>query len=321
MNIKTRIVAVTTFIVLLSLLNLNPTLGTMSERDWFEGDIEVYGFRLYMEYNLTNLLNNLTASELHGIETDYQLELTDVNPVTCDYVINATMPEGVLGESSSTGDIDLIIDDMMDYFLHFDYVWDDSANTTRLIDFSVGAGFMEFFIDPDWDKFNQALVDIFDRERLIASVAHDSTTTNITMGNFLDSLTHYQILGVEGFSESEEIETVTKWAFTFDLNQSIYYKETPLPFVNVFTPYNKYNASCVLEFTEGGTLVERESITNTGVVLDGEENGDLYLEDTYYEQMIRGGLYPEEASVNIYSVLSAILIVPIIVYISKRRKR
>ncbi|MBY9000031.1 MAG: hypothetical protein KGD64_03885 [Candidatus Heimdallarchaeota archaeon] len=321
MKTKTRIISVISFIVLLSLLNLNPTLGTTSERDWLEGDIEVYGFRMHVGTNYANLLTNLTGSEIMEAEMDYQLELIDVNQVTYDYVFNATMPYGSLGESDSTGDIDYIIDDMMDYFLHFEYVWDDSANITRLIDFNVGNEYLVFFIEPDWDKFNQALADIFDRERLIASIAHDSTTTNITMGDFLDSLTSYQLLGVEGFSESEEIDPVTKWTLTFDLNQSIYDKSTPLPFVDTFTLYNKYNASCVLEYTEGGTLVESESSIRSGIINVDEEEGDLYFEQYSYQQLIRGGLNPEKASVNLYSILSAILVVPIIIYIYIRRKR
>ena len=321
MNTKTRIISVTTFIVLLSLLNLNPTLGVASERDWLEGDVEVYGVRMNAGYNYENLLTNLTGSEFIVAEMDYQLELIDVNQVTYDYTINVTMHYGPLGESDSTGDIDDIIDEMMDHFLYFEYVWDDVENTTRLIDFNIGGYYMVFFIEPDWDKFNQALVDIFDRERLIASVAHDSTTTNITMGEFLDSLTSYQLLGVEGFSESEESAPATSWSLTFDLNQSIYDISNTIPFVDTFTLYNKYNASCVLEYTEGGTLVESESNVRSEIIEDQEEDGEIKVEQFSYQQLIRGGLNPEKTSFNLYSILSAILVVPIIVYIFKRRKR
>ena len=208
---------------------------------------------------------------------------------------------------------------LVDYLFSFEYHWDDVANQSRLTSFHMLGDIFLIVVDPDWDLFNQGLANIGDLDRIIDTVTYNSTTLNITFGDFLDSVPSYQFTRIQGFPGSSISPSTThEWKFEFNLGNVIYQREyDPVFFEWIFTPYSNYNASTIIQFTEGGTLIESTYFDEKIVEEVDEEPLRLESVISYYNKDLR----TSNTSISFNSILVTIIAIPLSIFGLKRKKK
>ena len=309
MNSRARLFIFNSILIAILFCSVSTTTA-YTTRDWKVGDVFYYTY-IYSEKDITvNKIDEVQDAVTSSIETEYKYVLTDIDEISKEVSLNVSIPWGLFPYDMDydTSNTSLLL---IDQLFHFQYNMDYSTNESRLTDFYMLGDTFTFVVEPDWDLFNIVLANVSDRDRQIDWLP----TMNITFGDFIDSVPFYQITGIKGFpGNTEEQGPVYEWKLEFNLANVIYRHEVFIHQPSTFTPYSQYNATAILRFTEGGTLIE--SAYHEVKIIEGE----TYSTETvisFYNVELRAS----ETSINFYTTSITIMVIPLLAYVFKRRKK
>lgn len=292
--------------------------SSAATRDWYVGVSVKYGYALTEDYRSETIIDGLSGYEYGSMEMEIKIKILSVDLNEHEYEANLTMAGGYNDDYSGATDPEFFGYVLTDSF-DVDYDWDDNSNRLVLTDFDFYGFYLTFFLEPEWDLFNSQLDPLFDRDRLIDVVTTDLTTYELYWGDFLDSIASYNIIGVTNLVDSGHSvsNTTHKWTLSFDLSNAIYYHDYDYETsTHSYHMYDVYKASYTLEYTDGGTLEKMELVQEYKVTTNERA---IQTE----EKMIikRGGIEAVSSPIDFGSSILAILILPVLVYLLKPRRK
>ncbi len=317
---KSKIVFILNFVMILVLLNSGSLINASNERDWNAGDVFNYKLIISEKEIYVNEASNLKdIFTVYAIDSELMYIVTAIDDQQKEASANLSSAwydsESASWNCSAANTSQTILDRLF----QFEYHWDDVANQSRLTSFLMWGETYYFVVNPDWVSYNNIFAEIGDRDRIIDTVSYNSTTLNITFGDFLDSVPHYQFTGVQGFPDSSDTPgPAHEWKFEFTFDNFIYKREyDPIHHNYTFTPYIKYNTTCLFKYTEGGTLIENTYFEKK-ITIDSED--EPYIIETLYAFYNRD-LRASNTSLTSYSAIISIMVLPLLLHFYRRRKR
>jgi len=306
--------------ILITILMINSSLhSSATTRDWYVNSSVKYAYILRASEKITTITDELVGYEYVSEEMEIRLDIISIDSINHELVANITTGIGYMGEVDENTDAELLSNSLAEYLIYINYRWDEIGNRLVLTDFDMYYFMMFFFIEPEWEIFNTNMGRLLDRTQIVDTVVNGPTTYEITFGDFLDSIVSYNIMGVSDTMGSQFTlsNSSTKWSFNFDLSNVIYAREYDSESGEYsYFPYSKYTVSYVLDFTEGGTLIllDYNMITEvtTNEVIEEEELGMLIQ---------KGGLDAVKTPFNFSYSLLSLMILPVLIYFSKKKKR
>ncbi len=314
MTKKTKTVFTLNFVLLSVLLCSLFTSASALERDWNVGD-ELYFESSYAEAVSILGVNDLPLTYTQTSTYGYEFDILDIDESLKVAQINLSIVYETVSQDYHY-DATNVSNWLVDNYFNFQYHWDESTNQTRLTDVYLMGGETHIIVEPNWEAVNSILANLSNRDRIIASVSHDSTVDNVTFGDFLDSANSYGVTGIEGFPGSIE-STGHEWALNFDLSNMIYEREfNSTSFEYDFTPYPLYSISSILKYSSGGTLLESTFFRVTEI-----EKVDGIYHSEFTISMLKDGFQTSSTSFSAYSALLTLLVVPLVFQFFKRKKK
>jgi hypothetical protein len=317
MKTNTKILIINSFMIIV-LLSI-PTSAS-SVRDWNVGDAFNYKLIISEKEIYVNEVSNLRdVRTVYAMDSELKYVVTAIDDQQKEASANLSTAwfesESASWNCSATNTSQTILDRLF----QFEYHWDEVANQSRLTSFLMWGESYYFVVDPDWISFNDVFANIGNRDRIIDTVSYNSTLLNITFGDFLDSVPHYQFMGVQGFPDSSNgLGPAHEWKFEFTFDNFIYKREyDPVHHNYTFTPYTKYNATCLFKYTEGGTLIENTYFEKK-IITDSEDIP--YIIETLYTFYNRD-LREANTSLTSYSAIISIMVMPVLLLFYKRKKK
>ncbi len=320
--LKKRLVQTTITCALLTVLSVSIMLPGSAAivRDWYEEGVYVFGSANREEYISTSLLEDLSYKSEYVGEGERMYTITDIFELTKELEVEAKYDNGYEDTFTFNFDADSISTNMADNFFYHNYRWDEDRSRIILTSFRADFGSIRYFVEPDWELFNTNLEALADRNQIVDTVIHETTEHEITLGDFLDSIPSYKIMGI---SDTEQTpfsisNTSTKWSMTFDLSNYIYRSEWDYiegTYSYSYFPYSKYLVSVSLDYSDGGTLIsydctESYEVTTDERIIKGEE-----------EYRIRkGGSSAIRTPYNFSYALLSLLIVPTVILYNKKKR-
>ncbi len=293
--------------------------STAATRDWYVNTSAKYALILSESEKTITTIDALEGFECYSEEMEVRLDIISIDLNIHEYVANLTIANIGTGDYEGYTDAEEISDYFGDYLFDIDYTWDENGNRLVLTDFDMEDFTLFFFIEPDWEIFNTNMERLLDRTTIVDTVTDGLTTYEITLGDFLDSIVSYNIMGVSDTVESQFTlsNSLTKWSFSFDLSNVIYERK----YVDEtqgysYFPYSKYTVSYTLDFTDGGTLnlLEYNKIT--------EMTSDEVVEEGVSSVIVqKGGFDAVNTPFNLCYTLLSLMILPVLIYFSKKKKR
>ncbi len=291
--------------------------SSAATRDWYVGSSVKYAYILTTTERSTTIIDGLEGYEYGSAEMEIRFDIISIDSANQEYVANMSSGEGNMGEYEGYANAEALSNLLADNLIQINYRWDEIGNRLLLTNFDIYFYMLFFFIEPDWEIFNTNMGRLLNRTQIVDTVVNDPTTYEITFGDFLDSIISYNIMGVSDTVDSQFTlsNSSTKWTFNFDLSNVIYRSVYDYDTSSYF-PYSKYTASYTLDFTEGGTLTLLEYNTIAEVTTD-----DAILEEEFGMIIQEGGFDAVSTPFNFSYSLLSLMILPILIYLSKKKKR
>ncbi|MHA1199110.1 MAG: hypothetical protein ACTSQF_07155 [Candidatus Heimdallarchaeaceae archaeon] len=319
---KKRFVHTTITYALLTVLSVSLTLPGSAAivRDWYEDDVYVFGLVFKGEIIFTSLTEDLSTKveSIDGSERMYTI--TEIFESTKEVEVEAKYDYGYETTLTFYFDADSISTYYANTFFYHSYIWDEENGRIILIGFQADFGDIKYFVEPDWELFNTNLESFVDRTQVIDSVTHDSTTDEITLGDFLDAIPSYEIMGI---SDTEQTpfsisNSSTKWSMTFDLSNYMYkYEWDFIEDTISYFPYSKYIISITLDYSDGGTLIAYDYTLSYEVTID-----ETIIKGEEEHRIRKGGSSAIQTPINFsYALLSLFIVPTVILYNKKKRNR
>ncbi len=305
--------------ILIIILMINSSLhSSAATRDWYVGTSVKYALIWSESITTITTIDALEGFGYCSEEMEIRFDIISIDSINHELVANMTIAGIGTGESDGYTDAGVISGLLADSLFDIDYRWDKKGDRLVLTDFDMHYFDMVFFIEPDWEIFNTNMGRLLDRTQIVDIVTDGLWTTyEITLGDFLDSIVSYDIMGVRDTVDSQFTlsNSSTKWSFSFDLSNVIYKRECGTH-VDSYFPYSTYTVSYTLDFTEGGTLNLLEYNIITEVTTD-----DAVEEEVYSVIIQKGGFEAVETPSNFSYSLLSLMILPVLLYFSKKKKR
>lgn len=317
---KKRFVQTIITCALLSVLSINVILPGSAAivRDWYEDGVYVFGSVGREEFILTSITEDLSARVEYIDESEKMYTITEIFEIVKEVEVEVKYDSGSESTYSISFDADSISNYYANTFFYHNYIWDEETSRIILTSFDAYFGNIKYFVEPDWELFNTNMEDLADRTQVVDTVSNGYTTSEITLGEFLDAIPSYKIRGI---SDTEQTpfsisNSSTKWLMTFDLSNYIYRSEWDyIEDSYSYFPYSKYLVSVALDYSEGGTLISYDwslsyEVTTDESIIKGKE-----------EYRIRkGGSSDIGTPINFSYALLSLLIVPIVILYNKRKR-
>ncbi len=319
--LKKRFVQTSITCALLTVLSVNLILPGSAAivRDWEEGDEYVFGMVANGEISYTSLAEDLSSKSVFIDESERMYTITEIFESIKEVKVEAKYDSGNEATHTFHFDADLISTYYTNNFFYHNYRWDEENSRIILVGFQADFGNINYFVEPDWELFNTNLESLVDRTEIVDTVTHDYTTDEITLGDFLDAIPSYKIMGI---SDTEQTpfsisSSSTKWSITFDLSNYMYKSELDhINYTLSYFPYSKYLVSIILDYSDGGTLIAYDSTLSYEVTTDET----IYKGEEEY-RIRKGGSSAIRTPYNfIYAILS-FLIVPIVILCNKKKEK
>lgn len=320
--LKKKFAHTTITCALLTVLSVSLILPSSAAivRDWYEDDVYVFGMVMNGEISYTSLSEDLSYKIESIYESEVMYTLTEIFESTKEVEVEAKYDSGNENTLTFYFDADLISTYYATTFFYHNYRWDEENSRIILIGFDADFGNINYFVEPDWELFNTNLEVLGDRTQVVDTVTHDYTTDEITLGDFLDAIPSYKIMGISDTKQTpfSISNSSTKWSMTFDLSNYIYESEWDyIEETYSYFPYSRYLVDITLDYSDGGTLIAYD------YTLSYEVTTDETIHKGEMEHRIRkGGSSAIRAPYNFSYVLLSFLIVPtVILYNKKKRNR
>ncbi|TET75820.1 MAG: hypothetical protein E3J43_07695 [Candidatus Heimdallarchaeota archaeon] len=320
--LKKRFVHTTITYALLTVLSVSLTLPGSAAivRDWYEDDVYVFGMVFKGEIIFTSLTEDLSTKYESIDESERMYTITNIFESTKEVEVEAKYDYGYETTLTFHFDADSISTYYANTFFYHNYRWDEENSRIVLTSFNADLGIIKYFVEPDWELFNTNLEALGDRTQVVDTVTHDSSTYEITLGDFLDAIPSYKIMGISDTKQTpfSISNSSTKWSMTFDLSNYMYESEWDyIEETYSYFPYSKYIVNVALDYSNGGTLIAYDytlsyEVTTDESIIKGEE-----------EYRIRkGGSSAIRAPYNFsYALLSFLIVPTVILYNKKKRNR
>ena len=247
MNSRARLFILNSILITILFCSVSTTTA-YNTRDWNVGDELYFDYLISQKEIYVNEAEKIRDTVTYSSSFENKYVITDIIELSREIFVNLSIPMEVEPYPLNwTYTANYSSNVLVDYLFSFEYHWDDVANQSRLTSFHMLGDIFLIVVDPDWDLFNQGLANIGDLDRIIDTVTYNSTTLNITFGDFLDSVPSYQFTGIQGFPGSSISPSTThEWKFEFNLGNVIYQREyDPVFFEWIFTPYSNYKCISV----------------------------------------------------------------------------
>lgn len=258
MGIKLRHFFLTSFIIF-GFLSLSLQPIEAATRSWDVDDIVIWGTESRVAISVTDLVENVATSDFVVSQDEMKYNITYINTISKEYDAITITAGGIsFINDRDYGSSDFVNDELTpDDFYSGNFVWDYEHNVTVCEDFSfdlnVGS---RYLIEPNWESINNAFIDLVDGEHLIDTVADPylPITHNITLTDIV-SENDILFMGENDFTAAQaKFEpTTTLWTFEFNLSNYVKYSQWNGT-MNIYTPYEVYCQSLLLNFTDGGIL-------------------------------------------------------------------
>ncbi|MHA1199111.1 MAG: hypothetical protein ACTSQF_07160 [Candidatus Heimdallarchaeaceae archaeon] len=305
--------------ILITSLMINSSLhSSAATRDWYVGTSVKYAIIFSESVKTITTIDALEGFNCFSEEMETRVDIISIDLDNHEFVANMTIAGGIgMGEYYRFTDAGVISGLLADSLFDIDYKWSEKSNSVLLTDFDMDIFAIFFFIEPEWEIFNINMGRLLDRTQIVDIVTDGLWTTyEITLGDFLDSIVSYNIMGVSDTVDSQFTlsNSSTKWSFSFDLSNVIY-KRVFGTHVDSYFPYSTYTVSYTLDFTEGGTLNLLEYDMITEVTTDYaviEEVSSLIIQN--------GGLESVRTPLNFSYSLLSLMVLPVLIYFSKKKK-
>jgi len=318
--LKKRFVQTTITCALLTVLSISIILPGSAAivRDWYEEGVYVFGSATKREYIATSLKEDLSSKSEYIDEEERMYTITDINEITKEVEVEAKYNDGHENTRIFNFGADSISTYYANNFFYHNYRWEEENSRIILTSFDAGFRNVKYFVEPDWEVFNTNLKDLADRTQVVDTVSHDYTTYEITLGDFLDSIPSYKIMGI---SDTEQTpfsisNSSTKWSMTFDLSNYIYRSEWDyFEDTRSYFPYSKYLVSVALDYSDGGTLVAYDYTISYEVTTD-----EIIIKGDYEYRIRKGGSSAIRTPSNFSYALLSLLIVPTVILYNKKKR-
>jgi hypothetical protein len=318
--LKKKFVHTTITCALLTVLSVSLILPGSAAivRDWYEDDVYVFGMVMNGEFSYTSLSEDLSYKFEIIEEEERMYTITNIFESTKEVEVEAKYDSGNENTLTFHFDADLMSTYYASNFFYHNYRWDEENSRNILVEFQADFENIRYFVEPDWELFNTNLEVLGDRTQVVDTVTHDYTTDEITLGDFLDAIPSYKIMGI---SDTEQTpfsisNSSTKWSMTFDLSNYIYEIEYDyIEDIYSYFPYSKYLVNVALEYSDGGTLIAYD------YTLSYEVTTDESLIKCEEEHRIRkGGSSAIRTPINFSYTLLSLLIVPTVILYNKKKR-
>lgn len=311
----------TSFIsILITILIISSSLqSSAATRDWYVGSSVKYAYIVTASEKSTTITDELVGYEYGSEEMEIRFDIISIDSINHEFVANMTTGDGYMGEYDGYTDAEELSEFLAEYLFYINYRWDESGNRLMLTNFELNFFMLFFFIEPEWEIFNTNMGRLLDRTKVVDTVVDGETSYEITFGDFLDSITSYNIMGVTDTVGSQFTlsNSSTKWSMTFDLSNVIYERVYDSETSDYYYfPYSKYLLGYTLDFTEGGTLI----LLEYNVI--AEVTTDEAIEEEEFGMIIQKGGFDEvKTPFNFSYSLLSLMILPVLIYFSKKKKR
>ena len=169
-----------------------------------------------------------------------------------------------------------------------------------------------------WELFTTNLEALADRNQIVDAVFHETTEYEITLGDFLDSIPSYKIMGISDTDQTpfSISNSSTKWSMTFDLSNYIYESEWDyIEETYSYFPYSKYIVNVALDYSNGGTLIAYDSTVSYEVTTD-----ESIIKGEQEHRIRKGGSSAIRTPYNFSYALLSLLIVPTVILYNKKKR-
>lgn len=318
--LKKRFVHTTITGALLTVLSVSLILPSSAaiDRDWYEDDVYVFGMVFNGESIYTSLSEDLSSKSESINEFERMYTITNIFEITKEVEVEAKYEDGYETTLTFHFDADSISTYYANTFFYHNYIWDEENSRIILVGFDADLGIIEYFVEPDWELFNTNLESLADRTQVVDTVTHDYSTYEITLGDFLDAIPSYKIMGN---SDTEQTpfsisNSSTKWSMTFDLSNYMYITEYDyIEGTYSFFPYNKYLVNVALDYSNGGTLIAYDYTLSYEVTTD-----ESIIKGELEHRIRKGGSSAIRTPINFSYALLSLLIVPTVILYSKKKR-
>ena len=325
MQKRAKIILTINLILIFTLLSSLPLINAINMRDWNVGDSVTYGIK--SEFKAAYEWTNESFIDSYGYTAEHEVKISissiDENTKSC--TTKKIYPSGSTDENTriyGAKENGLILAQVL---LDFIYIWDYSLNKSILTGFYLSFnpfykyGYPSLFLEPDWGTFNGEFVEILNTSRTISAVYNDYTLHYNDLGDFLDSISSYKIMGKETIIDAQNAFTneTTKWSFEFDLSGNIHYGiYDNVDHKKDYYSYDKYLVSCEFEYSEGGIL---ESYMEHKEIYRSKDNLTDTSESDYFIQ--KGGLAGIGVNFEFYTIILTLIILPVLIAFLKKKKQ
>ena len=322
---KRRVMILTSFMLGI-ILACNIANSQAATRGFDKGDIFTWGFETSQTSTIKHLLEDKETTNSIQLLVDKTYELTTVDTLAREVTANVTDFTGIISEETfQYGVLDNFGADAFSLYDAFDfsYDWDFVLNHTVLTGFGFDINY-PLLIDPDWERLNPYLKNMFDVDEYIWDIPNPYNTSivyNITFGELLYNATSFKIMGVKNDltqAKTKFTDLTYKWSFEFDYSNVLYYPEG---FYNettgdeLYHPYEKYLIRLDVEYTEDGILQKYDLWGESSITIN-----NVTKEILFNSKIQQGGIGSISAGFSPIVILPSLFLLVIVMKVRRKQK-
>ncbi|MHA1738320.1 MAG: hypothetical protein ACTSXA_06655 [Candidatus Heimdallarchaeota archaeon] len=319
---KKKIILMSNIFLLLIFICSSFTSANAATREWKPGDFYRFGNRVQVR----NVVADLDSGNAGSTEMYFEEEIT-FNVTAIDLLSGTYTARYIDSGGASVQVNNFLMDTFVNsYISTFDvftiqYGYDQEHNRTLITGFD--AVFQAWLlIEPDWPVLMQAMLDTLNETEIVDQVAdpYDPILYNFTFGQFLSDITSYSLNGKDTIAQAKSKaikDDTTSYEFIFDLSGLIYTGSFNATLgYDIYTPFDKYVISAVMEYTEVGVLNYYQYKLDYEISIDNMKIGYCVNVDT-----VLGGLESFDANFSYLVAIPAIITVAVGLRIAQKRRR
>lgn len=263
MRKRILVISAPLFLVIMIASNSTLAIGATATRDWDVNEATVIRTSWERDETIYNKTLDLTHRRYSKNEHDDLITIIAIDEDLEIVVLNITPGhDGIGGVREYPYNGNDLTENSYGFttnnFFATYYVYNSETRNTYLTHFYFNF-YLVFFLEVDWSIFNNNFEKILNDGNIVDTVPTSYGEKQITVAEFLGSLSSYTICGKSTLEQARKQFTNirTKWEFTFDLTGVIYFSD---PEENEFTLYDKYIITFYLDYSNGGTLKNHQTI-------------------------------------------------------------
>ncbi|MCY3414694.1 MAG: hypothetical protein INQ03_23800 [Candidatus Heimdallarchaeota archaeon] len=264
-------------VIILLMISIAPVQGALP---WNEGDIYSFTATLEMKESFEPIDSGDPSENMETTATQtISMEIIDMDSDELTLEVESISTGGQRDNMTWSVNATEMGNGIFDFYADYDL---DADGKKHL----VSAGFLDpnfygfifllisampiYFVEPEWNDFNDAAVEDLDPDTVVALDPTDNS--DITLENLLDDAKEYSINGEKDLGDASDAldnSDVQKWDASVDFSQEAEYVFYDVDDEEwVYVEYDVYTASFALEYDNDGVLKNLEFTFESEVTTD-----------------------------------------------------